>query len=104
MTKLEELKAAMEDADAADDIAQDAAYNTQVAYLAARRAWSNANAAYEAALDEEITKPDEVQKIWEVLRAVYGNDLQAATVTVLVQDGETDVHFTTITFPLKEKK
>jgi hypothetical protein len=44
---------------------------------------------------------DEIQKIWESLRAVYGSGLQAATVTVLVQDGENDVRFITTNFPLE---
>lgn len=46
---------------------------------------------------------DEMQKIWEALRAIYGSDLQAATVTVLVKDGETAVRFITTNFPLKDK-
>lgn len=43
------------------------------------------------------------QKIWESLRLIYGMDLQAATVTVLVQDGETAVRFITTTIPQQEK-
>jgi hypothetical protein len=46
---------------------------------------------------------NEMQKIWESLRAIYGSDLEAATVTVLVKDGETAVRFITTNFPLKEK-
>lgn len=46
---------------------------------------------------------NEMQKIWEALRAIYGSDLQAATVTVLVKDGETAVRFITTNFPLKEE-
>jgi hypothetical protein len=49
---------------------------------------------------------DEVQKLWESLRLVYGKNLQAATVTVLIQDGDSAVRFVTSTFPQKpeEKK
>jgi hypothetical protein len=47
---------------------------------------------------------DEVaHKIWDTLRLVYGTDLQAATVTVLVQDGETAVRFITTNIPQQEK-
>ena len=46
----------------------------------------------------------ELQNIWEALRLIYGVDLQAATVTVLVQDGETAVRFITTTIPQREKK
>jgi hypothetical protein len=49
---------------------------------------------------------DEVQKLWESLRLVYGKNLQAATVTVLIQDGDSAVRFVTSTFPQQpeEKK
>jgi hypothetical protein len=49
---------------------------------------------------------DETQKIWEFLRLIYGHDLEAATVTVLLKDGDTAVRFVTSTFPqqLKESK
>jgi len=46
---------------------------------------------------------NEMQKVWEALRAIYGWDMQAATVTVLVKDGETAVRFITTNFPQKEK-
>jgi len=42
---------------------------------------------------------DEMQKVWEALRAIYGNDMTAATLVVLTKDGETAVKFTTIAFP-----
>jgi hypothetical protein len=45
---------------------------------------------------------DEMQKIWEALCAIYGNDMTAATLVVLTKDGETAV-FTTITFPQEAK-
>jgi hypothetical protein len=49
---------------------------------------------------------DEMQKLWEILSLVYGKNLQAATVTVLIQDGDTAVRFVTSTFPQQpeEKK
>jgi hypothetical protein len=42
---------------------------------------------------------DETQKIWEFLRLIYGCDLEAATVTILLKDGDTAVRFVTSTFP-----
>jgi len=47
-------------------------------------------------------KQDEMQKIWEALRAIYGSGMTAATLVVLTKDGETAV-FTTITFPQGEQ-
>lgn len=41
-------------------------------------------------------------KIWFALRGVYGEDLQAATVTVLIKNGDTGVRFETFTFPQVE--
>jgi hypothetical protein len=41
----------------------------------------------------------EMQKIWEFLRLIYGRDLEAATVTILLKDGDTAVRFVTSTFP-----
>ena len=32
----------------------------------------------------------EMQRVWEALREIYGNDLAAATLVVLVKDGEGD--------------
>jgi N-acyl-D-aspartate/D-glutamate deacylase len=42
---------------------------------------------------------DEMQRVWEALRAIYGMDLTAATLVVLTKDGETAVKFQTIYFP-----
>ena len=42
------------------------------------------------------------QKVWEALRVIYGMDLTAATLVVLIKDGETAVKFQTIYFPLQE--
>jgi hypothetical protein len=47
---------------------------------------------------------DEMQKLWESLRLVYGKNLQAATVTALIQDGDSAVRFVTSTFPQPEEK
>jgi len=52
---------------------------------------------------EGSMKQDEMQKIWEALRSIYGDDMTAATLVVLTKDGETAVKFTTITFPQGEK-
>ena len=41
----------------------------------------------------------EMQRVWEALRAIYGNDLMAATLVVLVKDGDTAVRFVTTNFP-----
>ena len=42
---------------------------------------------------------NEMQRIWEALRKIYGNDLMAATLVVLVKDGDTAVRFVTTNFP-----
>ena len=41
----------------------------------------------------------EMQRVWEALREIYGNDLAAATLVVLVKDGDTAVRFVTTNFP-----
>ena len=45
---------------------------------------------------------DEIPRVWEALRAIYGMDLTAATLVVLVKDGDTAVKFETIYFPQRE--
>jgi len=45
---------------------------------------------------------NEIQKVWEALREVYGVDLTAATLVVLVKDGDTAVRFITSYFPQPE--
>jgi len=45
---------------------------------------------------------NEMQKVWEALRSVYGSDLTAATLVVLVKDGDTSVRFITSYFPQQE--
>ena len=45
---------------------------------------------------------NEKQKIWEALRLIYGMDLTAATLVVLLKDGDTAVRFVTIYFPEQE--
>jgi hypothetical protein len=47
---------------------------------------------------------DEMQKIWEFLKLIYGRDLEAATVTILLKDGDTAVRFVTSTFPQQPKE
>jgi len=45
---------------------------------------------------------DEMQKVWEALLLIYGNDLAAATLVALVKDGETAARFVTLNFPQME--
>jgi hypothetical protein len=47
---------------------------------------------------------NDAQKIWEALRLIYGMDLQAATVVVLLKEGETAVRFVTTNIPQQETK
>ena len=47
---------------------------------------------------------NETQRIMEALMLIYGRDLQAATITVLLKDGETAVRFLSSTFPQVETK
>ena len=47
---------------------------------------------------------NEMQRVWEALRLIYGMDLTAATLVVLTKDGETGVNFQTFYFPQKEAK
>ena len=45
----------------------------------------------------------EMQRVWEALREIYGNNLAAATLVVLVKDGDTAVRFVTTNFPQETK-
>jgi hypothetical protein len=45
---------------------------------------------------------NETQRIMEALMLIYGSDLQAATITVLLKDGDTAVRFITQTLPQRE--
>ena len=47
---------------------------------------------------------DEMQKLWEALSLIYGRSLKAATVTVLIEDGDSAVRFVTSTFPQQPKE
>lgn len=47
---------------------------------------------------------NDAQKIWEALRLIYGIDLTAATVVVLLKEGETAVRFVTTYIPQPETK
>jgi len=47
---------------------------------------------------------NETQRLMEALMLIYGSDLQAATITVLLKDGDTAVRFITQTLPQKEKQ
>ena len=51
---------------------------------------------------EHMTQ-DEMQKVWDALREVYGSKLKAATLVVLIKDGDTSVSFETMHFPQQEK-
>jgi hypothetical protein len=46
---------------------------------------------------------DQMHKVWEALRSVYGMNLTTATLVVLVKDGDTAVKFETMYFPQEEK-
>ncbi len=46
---------------------------------------------------------NELQRVWEALLLVYGKNLVAGTVTVLVRDGEA-VRFITSTLPQEIEK
>jgi hypothetical protein len=45
---------------------------------------------------------NETQRLMEALMLIYGSDLQAATVTVLLKDGDTAVRFITLTIPQRK--
>ena len=47
---------------------------------------------------------NETQRIMEALMLIYGSDLEAATITVLLKDGETGFRFITTTIPQRETK
>jgi hypothetical protein len=44
-----------------------------------------------------------MERVIEALMLIYGTDLQAATVTVMLKDGDTAVRYLSSTFPQKEK-
>ena len=44
----------------------------------------------------------EMQRIMEALILIYGTDLQAATITVLLKDGDTAFRFLSSTLPQVE--
>lgn len=44
----------------------------------------------------------DIDFIWQALSLHYGRQLQAATVTLLLRDGEAAVRFVTITIPQQE--
>ena len=44
----------------------------------------------------------EMQRIMEAIILIYGRDLQAATVTVLLKDGDTAVRYLSSTLPQKD--
>jgi hypothetical protein len=45
---------------------------------------------------------DNTEKLWYALRDLYGQDLQAATITVLLKDGDTAFRFVSTTFPQED--
>ena len=45
---------------------------------------------------------NKTQRIMEALMLIYGSELQAATITVILKDGDTAVRFITTTFPQRE--
>ena len=44
----------------------------------------------------------EMKRIMEALMLIYGRDLQAATITVLLKDGDNAFRFVSSTFPQVE--
>ena len=42
---------------------------------------------------------NEMQRVWEALREIYGNDLAAATLVVLIRDGKERVKYVTVNYP-----
>jgi len=46
----------------------------------------------------------ETERVIEALMLIYGTDLQAATITVMLKDGDTAVRYLSLTFPQKEKQ
>ena len=46
----------------------------------------------------------EADHIWQELILRYGSDLQAATVTLLLKDGDKAVRFVTINIPQKQEE
>ena len=42
---------------------------------------------------------NEMQRVWEALREIYGNDLAAATIVVLVKVDAGGVEFVTVNYP-----
>ena len=47
---------------------------------------------------------NEMKRIMEAIRIIYGRDLLAATVTVMLRDGETAVRYLSITIPQTKEK
>jgi hypothetical protein len=50
------------------------------------------------------TRMSETDHIWEALILRYGSDLLAATVTLLLKDGDKAVRFVTISIPQKQEE
>ena len=42
---------------------------------------------------------NEMQRVWEALRKIYGNNLAAATLVVLVKDGKGGVEYVSVSYP-----
>jgi hypothetical protein len=59
-------------------------------------AWTNKESSKGTSMNNEI------QRVMEALMLIYGKDLQAATITVLLKDGDTAVRYLTYTLPQKE--
>ena len=45
----------------------------------------------------------EMQKVIEALMLIYGTDLQAATITVMLKDSDTAVRYLSYNLPQKEQ-
>ena len=45
----------------------------------------------------------EMQRVWEALREIYGNDLISAKVRVLAWDGKGGVNYVSVNYPQEKK-
>ena len=44
----------------------------------------------------------QINEVWDALRAIYGSNLQAATVTMLLKDGDNAVNFVSVIVPKRD--
>ena len=46
----------------------------------------------------------QTNEVWDALRVIYGENLQAATVTMLLKDGDKAVNFVSVIIPQTDSK